>query len=360
MEEEDDGPSDEWLASYADAMTLLLAFFIMMFAFALIDEGKFFDLKVGIATALGTPAGIIGEGDAIVNAGHSGIPEIATEQEAEQVRELTEELVEQGVVTVENAQALADLLEMRFDLAGAGELVDVGIDERGVYIRFADNVLFEAGSAELDLDNLPILMVASQVLSTVSNPLEIEGHTDSDPIASLQFPSNWELSGSRASRVVRFMSGSGGIAEPRLTVLAKADTRPIGSNNTEEGKRRNRRVEIVTRVAEIPSRGTSGGATGPVGEGAGVDPDSSTGAEPALGPGDETDGGVEPPEGDGVPDSLGQPDGTTDGTSDDASGTPGDGGSTGDDQGPPTRVEDLETIDPIGDDPVGVGRPRSF
>ena len=102
---EDEGPSQEWLASYADAMTLLLAFFIMMFAFALIDEGKYFDFKVGVMAALGVPDPLTDNTDSILSQGTGITPEIGftpvnpTEEEEEQAEQVRQALAEAGVVT---------------------------------------------------------------------------------------------------------------------------------------------------------------------------------------------------------------------------------------------------------------------
>lgn len=248
---EDEGVSQEWLASYADAMTLLLAFFIMMFAFALIDEAKYFDFKVGVTAALGVPDPLTDNTDSILSNGTGISPEIGyTPISAEKVaeaEELKELLEEAGLVTPENAEDLRQLLETEFAKVGASELVDVGIDERGVFVRFDGRVLFASGQAELDDDGLTLLATAADVLGVIENRLEIEGHTDNLPTGG-SWPSNWELSSARASRVVRWMIETGEIPPPQMVAVGMADTRPRTDNSTAEGRRQNRRVEIVVRV----------------------------------------------------------------------------------------------------------------
>ncbi|MEM8926225.1 MAG: flagellar motor protein MotB [Actinomycetota bacterium] len=250
--EEDEGPSQEWLASYADAMTLLLAFFIMMFAFALIDEEKFDDFKVGMSAALGIPDPATQNTDSILNDGSGITPEIGFTpigaSVEDQEREAAIEALEAaGMITPESAEALRDLLESEFDRVGASEVVDVGIDERGVFIRFDGRVLFASGSAELDADGLALLDVAADVLAVVDNRLEIEGHTDNRPTGSL-WPSNWELSSARASTVVRWLIQAGSLPAPQLMAVGLAETRPRDTNDTPEGRQANRRVEIVVRI----------------------------------------------------------------------------------------------------------------
>jgi chemotaxis protein MotB len=252
---EDEGPSQAWLASYADAMTLLLAFFIMMFAFALIDEAKYFDFKVGVVAALGVPDPLTDNTDSILAKGTGIMPEIGftptipTEEEAKEAEETLEALAAAGLVTPENAEELRQLLDQEFERLGASDYVQVGIDQRGVFVRFDGRVLFASGQAELDTDGLALLSTAADVLGAIDNRLEIEGHTDSRPTGS-DWPSNWELSSARASRVVRWLIDAG-IPDPQLVAIGMADTRPRADNGTVEGRRENRRVEIVVRVDGI-------------------------------------------------------------------------------------------------------------
>ncbi len=252
---EDEGPSQAWLASYADAMTLLLAFFIMMFAFALIDEGKYFDFKVGVMAAFGVPNPLTDNTDSILAQGTGVMPDLGfipippSEEEAEAAEENRQALSEAGMVTPENVEDLQQLLTQEFAAAGAAEFVDVGIDERGVFIRFDGRVLFESGRADLDNNGLTLLATAADVLGVIDNRLEVEGHTDSQPTGG-DWPTNWELSSARSSRVVRWLIESR-IPEPRLIAIGMADTRPRGTNATPEGRQLNRRVEIVIRVDGI-------------------------------------------------------------------------------------------------------------
>jgi chemotaxis protein MotB len=258
---EDEGPSQAWLASYADAMTLLLAFFIMMFAFALIDEGKYFDFKVGVQAVFGLPDPVTDNTESILAEGTGFAPELGPtpipldEEALAAAEEAIEDLTETGTVTPENAEQLRQLLETEFAQLGAAELVEVGIDERGVFIRFDGRVLFASGSAELDDEGLPVLATAAQVLGVVDNMLEIEGHTDNRPTGRT-WASNWELSAARAARVVRWLIDPGGLPDPQLVAVGRADTRPRADNTTSEGRQQNRRVEIVIRVAGIAESDT--------------------------------------------------------------------------------------------------------
>ena len=322
---EDEGPSQEWLASYADAMTLLLAFFIMMFAFALIDEGKFFDFKVGVVAALGIPDPLTDNTDSILEKGSGITPEVGltpltpSDSQELSMSELLNRVRDAGQITEENADELRELLELEIELAGAAEFVQVGIDERGVFIRFTNRVLFTSGSADLENEGLIVLAKVANVLDFIDNYLEVEGHTDSQPTNGGNWPSNWELSAVRASGVVRYMIDPGGIPAERLLAMGLADTNPIATNNTAEGRQENRRVEIVVRLhgadadqASIITQQVDGDGDGLID---GIDESTGGDLDPAG-------------EGDTV---IGEP-GSADG------GTGGAGG---------------QTIDPIGD-PIGL------
>lgn len=294
---EDDKVSQEWLASYADAMTLLLAFFIMMFAFALVDEGKYFDFKVGVMAALGIPDPLTDNTDSILSRGTGISPEIGftpvppSDEEAEAAERVRQQLAAAGTVTPESAEELRELLEQEFANVGAADFVQVGIDERGVFVRFDGRVLFASGQADLDDDGLTLLATAAGVLGIIDNRLEVEGHTDSQPTRG-DWPSNWELSSARSSRVVRWLIEIGEIPDPRLVALGLADTRPRADNSTEEGRQQNRRVEIVVRVDGMvesdvpvidPLGGDGVGLDDPVGIGTPIEPDPVT-----VGPDDDT------------------------------------------------------------------------
>jgi len=251
--EEDDGPSQEWLASYADAMTLLLAFFIMMFAFALIDEEKFSDFKVGVTAAFGLADPVTDNTDSILGSGSGVTPELGPvplpidTEISQEVSELKSELEQAGTVTVENALELKTILDYEFDRLGAAELVAVAVDERGVVIRFDGQVLFPPNRVTISDDGFLLLGTAAQVLGSIDNQLEIEGHTDNRP-AGAPWPTNWELSSARASRVVRWLIDIGNLPEPKMIAVGRSDTRPRDDNNTPEGRAQNRRVEIVVRI----------------------------------------------------------------------------------------------------------------
>ena len=116
----------------------------------------------------------------------------------------------------------------------------------------AEGVLFDAGSAEIKPEGRIILDDISKTLAALPNQLSIEGHTDTSPISTGQFPSNWELSTSRASTVLRYLASQHNIGQKRLQAAGYADQRPVAPNDTDTGRAQNRRVDIAV-LSENPT-----------------------------------------------------------------------------------------------------------
>jgi chemotaxis protein MotB len=115
---------------------------------------------------------------------------------------------------------------------------------RGVAVEINASVLFTSGEADLQAQSQPALEGLGRVLAPLPNDVEVEGHTDSTPMASSRYPSNWELSAARASSVVRLFIDQG-VASVRLVAVGYADTRNISPNTTPEGRAQNRRVTVM-------------------------------------------------------------------------------------------------------------------
>jgi chemotaxis protein MotB len=248
--DEESDNHDRWLVSYADFITLLFAFFVVMYALSSINEGKYRVLSNSLVNAFGrvSAAPIQGEPQPTPGALPRTLP--PRQRTSEAVRREREQLT--GMAR--------NLQQVMAPLVQQGK-VRVTQTERGVNVEINASVLFAPGDARLSGDSIQALRAVAEVLRDDDHAIQVEGHTDSVPIRNAQFPSNWELSAVRASSVVRLFIDSG-IGEKRLTAVGHGPTRPVGSNDTAEGRLRNRRVSVMI-LSNIPENATEVPVTAP-------------------------------------------------------------------------------------------------
>lgn len=220
--------SERWLLTYADMITLLLALFIMLFALSKVDEGRYKAVAGALAQVFGGGNGIVDSG--VVGEGGN----ISPDELAKMTRMTPEEL----------AKALEQVGEgLAADFSRDGRF-GVYLNERGLVISLAGNAFFDSGKAELRAEIIPLLDAIAERLKGLPSDISLEGHTDTDPIHTAEFPSNWELSYARANRVRSYLQAKG-VDEKKLIVVGYGETRPLFDNSTAEGKQKNRRVDIV-------------------------------------------------------------------------------------------------------------------
>lgn len=259
--EDDDENPDRWLVSYADFITLLFAFFVVMYSVSSVNEGKYKELSSAINTAFASKksnpenVGQINEpSQAITNhpaenptelAMASLLPSSAT-TEAEQIE--VEAMTKLGK---QLADKLASLIK-----TGNARVIQ---NNHGLRIDIKDSVLFTAGSADLTVPAKAKLSHISTLLSTNINPILVEGHTDDTPIyiQNAAFFSNWELSAVRASSVLGHLNDTG-IDNIRLSALGYGPSQPISNNMTEEGRMTNRHISIVVLYNSLSIDATEG------------------------------------------------------------------------------------------------------
>ncbi len=243
--------NDRWLVSYADFMTLLFAFFVVMYALSSVSEGKYSALKNSLGDAF---AGIgAGAPAAQPPAGAASMPELpmrrfARAAQTEEGQRRQREQREQR----EQMQGIAqDILGVLDSLVQDGH-VKVTQSIRGISVEINAAVLFASGQAQLRADSVRALGQVARLLSNVAQGIQVEGYTDNAPISTAQFPSNWELSAARAASVVRLFI-DGGVAPQRLSVIGYGPNRPVTGNDTPEERARNRRVTVMI-LAEAPDK----------------------------------------------------------------------------------------------------------
>jgi len=230
---------ERWLVSYADFITLLFAFFVVMFAVSQVDSKKLGRFTESVNVAFQT-RGIFApnSGSPLERGGSAGsalVPSVVNDKPS---------LFRYSAASP-RAQAVKDSLEEKIDAAGLGSAVALRYDERGVVVSLPEALYFRAGTANLRPESLADLGEIAKAVGTQRGAIVVEGHTDDLPVRSPLFPSNWELSAARAARVVRYLVEEGGLDGARLSAVGLADTRPLVENTDEATREANRRVQIV-------------------------------------------------------------------------------------------------------------------
>jgi len=240
--QDEEEKSERWLVSYADFITLLFAFFVVMYALSSVNEGKYRVLSESLLSAFG-------RAETVRVAGRPATPATDPGQAAASARPAAVRLVREA----ESLASIArDIQKVLAPFMEQGK-VRVTQSPRGVTVEINASVLFASGDARLSPASIQALKAVAEVLKFDHHDIQVEGHTDSVPINNRTFPSNWELSAVRAGSVVRLFIDAG-VAAPRLAAIGYGSTRPVESNKTEEGRQRNRRVEvlILSRQNEAP------------------------------------------------------------------------------------------------------------
>ena len=235
---------ERWLVSYADFITLLFAFFVVMFASSQTDKAKMQAVSDSVQKALkgesfnsmvtailGGAIDTKGQGSAQMK-GPGGVQK--------EVR--TVDVKRDGQI----AELLPSLQNLSKELGSeikAGKLqINMGI--RGLVISFTQAALFPSGEDEIAKDFYPGIQKIADAIKQVPNPVRLEGHTDSVPIHNARFKSNWDLSAARSIALLELFVKSG-MPPERISIAGYADTAPVDNNDTEAGRQRNRRVDMV-------------------------------------------------------------------------------------------------------------------
>ena len=236
----DDGAQENherWLISYADFITLLFAFFVVMYAISIVNEGKYAVLSEALGDAFG--------GRSVAPQAHTSVEpvlplsHIVNRKRAEAARRERERM-----------EVLAkDLTATLMPLVKSGQ-VRVTQNARGIGIELNASVLFAQGEATLQQEAREVLGAVAGLLKDAPQRIEVEGHTDNLPITNERFASNWELSAVRAASVVRLFIESG-VQDLRLSAIGHGATRPVAPNDTPANQARNRRVAVMI-LASVP------------------------------------------------------------------------------------------------------------
>lgn len=234
---------ERWLVSYADFITLLFAFFVVMYATSSLNEGKYKILSNSLVSAFKSTSSQTGTDEARIP-----VSLIKTEPDGAMIKIMEKENGEtrqaERIERKETMQSMAkDILRALSPLIEDGS-VTVTQSAIGITVEINASVLFSPGEAFLAENSIEALRAVATVIQEHNHEIHVEGHTDNIPIQTVNFPSNWELSTARASSVIRLFIENG-VDAARLTAIGYGENRPVDSNETSEGRKRNRRVSIM-------------------------------------------------------------------------------------------------------------------
>ncbi len=226
----DDGPTAPfWMMTYGDVMTLLLTFFVLLLSFSSIQEAKFQEAIGAMKNALG-----------VLNSHSSVLDQNAKQTESAETPTAPE-------VVEEEKEEVVEILEN----LGLTDEFDVVTTDDGYAVRLSSPVLFALGDAELKSEADTLLQTLAEFLARKDHPVRVEGHTDNVPINTTRFPSNWELSTTRALSVLKRLHADG-LEQTRLSAVGYGEFRPLLANDTVENRAVNRRVELYVTIREAP------------------------------------------------------------------------------------------------------------
>jgi chemotaxis protein MotB len=231
------GNAERWLLTYADLITLLMVFFVVLYSMSQADSDKFKRISAALQQAFNVDV-LQGAASASIHDG-SPLPEAPVS-----------DLISN--TDVPQVTRLQNMIEAVIDGASQRPDVTVTIDREGVVIRLSGSYLFDSGRAELKPNSLLVLDAISGELRLTPNEIRIDGHTDSTPIESPRYPTNWELSAARALAVTRYLTESDGVVSTRVMAAGFGEYRPLVPNDSREHRAQNRRVEIHL-LSSIPA-----------------------------------------------------------------------------------------------------------
>jgi len=218
---------ERWLVSYADFITLLFAFFVVMYSVSSVNEGKFKVLSESLVSSFNHKK-TVGELSIV------SLP----------INNNTPLQVKEPSSPRDNARVFLKVANA-ITAANVPQGVEITTTERGLNIRIKDDALFQSGSARLNPQIEEFIDLIASLVKELPNLIAVEGHTDNQPIRSSLYPSNWDLSTARANVLVRYLIDHHHLADYRLSSTGYAGSRPVELNDTPEGQASNRRVELI-------------------------------------------------------------------------------------------------------------------
>lgn len=226
----DEHMDETWLIPYSDLLTLLLALFLVMYAMSSVDQDKFQEMKETLNALFSGGPGVLVSDQGLSEIDENPFTENPTPNYLNEDRTLRE-----------YQQRMEAFLEQE----GLGHLVTTRVNQAGLLITVQDLAFFDSGKADLRPESLKLLEFLGILLEEINNDVQIGGYTDSLPIHTAQYPSNWHLSTGRALSVLGIFEQNPHLNPGRFSVVGYGEYRPVADNDTSEGRQKNRRVEIL-------------------------------------------------------------------------------------------------------------------
>lgn len=260
---------ERWLVSYADFITLLFAFFVVMYSISSINEGKYKILSETLTGVFSQP--------------ERSIKPIPVGDERPRTTEPDSSMVDEASteqIAASTLQNIADSIRDAFGGLLQSDQLKVRGNELWIEIELSSGLLFPSGDALPNDMAFEIIEKIAKILAPYGNPVHVEGFTDNQPIRTAQFPTNWELSAARAASIVRMLAMDG-VDPSRMAAVGYGEFQPVADNATAEGRARNRRVVLVVSRNLDVRRSVSGTGS------ANAQPDAAllrAGTQPAIPP----------------------------------------------------------------------------
>lgn len=252
---------ERWLVSYADFITLLFAVFVTLYAMSQTDKKKVEEVMASLRESFGYSKMSLGDKPTVIDSAPMMIiPSMKSEIATAQRPRVTGKAKGAGggsgksKANEQDFRSLKAAIDAYLVKQGAQGKVSVDISRRGLVVSLKEAGFFDSGSARVKDSSLSLLDKVAQALGEYNNNIRVEGHTDNIPISTAQFPSNWELSTTRATSVVHYLITRHQFDADTIAVAGYGEFRPVADNGTPEGRQKNRRVDIVL-LSENGERG---------------------------------------------------------------------------------------------------------
>jgi chemotaxis protein MotB len=269
-EEEHDEGAERWLVTYADMLTLLMVLFIVLFAMSTVDADKYEQLKNGLADGFGRSLSILDGADRTIEdkgsidqamASYDQLVGEMPENQRTQVQQIVDRSAQQRIQRqfadakneVDNLLSVWHRMQAALKKEGLEDDVEAQIDERGLVVSLVSrHVVFEPNVADLTDRGRLILDTISPVLARLTEPIEVDGHTNQVKVKPKYYPTDWELSSARAITALRHLQEVDRLPAGRLTASAFGHTKPLVDPRTPGSQAVNKRVDIVV-LSQVPA-----------------------------------------------------------------------------------------------------------